>query len=441
MSFHVRICREADRRPSSVLKKNLLICNCIYHLKYLMSREMTLSKFLLYNLTRATKFCRISLSFIGIVSFFVINTSLTKQASQTYKGVQNEFSTLNMRKSKSLLFTMDCLLTGRFDLFTEDCDCTWAYTKSNQCHLVLNKKKNFKCQKICCIGWQATIDLAPTYQPLIPLTRLPRVLVGIASSEKTFNPRILAILQSWARRDSVPKNTNVFFFFGEDVKESILLFFQKNEISIDLVVFLPGIVDDQYPPVRKNMAMLDWLQTFFLEEEKWDWIFKVDDDTLVNWPKIVDHLAQFSPQQQSLYIGSRGFGRPHERNRLGLQKPFCMGGPGYLLSDSLIRELPERAFSVCAEVNSRSGDYRWHSDVIAGLCVYNHTRLGCWDRNADIIQMYDDKKRLFWHDSSQTDSFPPYQNALNLYTLHPFKNPGTMVKLFTQMNSLINTTQ
>ena len=110
-----------------------------------------------------------------------------------------------------------------------------------------------------------------------------------------------------------------------------------------------------------------------------------------------------------------------------------MGGPGYAFSDSLIREFPENAFPVCAEENKNSGDSRWHSDVIAGLCVYKHTRLGCWDRNADIVQMYDNQRRLFWH--SQNGKYPHHLDASNLFTLHPFKEAGSMVKLHSEMMS------
>lgn len=329
-------------------------------------------------------------------------------------------------------FSVENLLTGRLDLFRKECDCTWAYIKnSNKCRLT-PKDERYKCWKTCCYGWQIVSELAPLHRRMMQISPLPRVLVGVASSEKTYNPRILSLIQSWACKDSLPPNVKVFFFFGEDVKESVLVFFQQHGIPLESAAFLSGLVDDEYPPVRKNMAMLKWLQIHILQEEKWDWILKVDDDTLVNWPKLTDFLSKFSPHQQSLYLGSRGFGRPHERNRLGLKKPFCMGGPGYVMSMSLIRKLPENAFPECAA--AYYGESRWHSDVIAGLCVYNHTRLGCWDRNADIVQMYDDSFRFFWHDYGLTDSYPPHEDAVNLYTLHPFKKPGSMISLYTKMS-------
>lgn len=331
----------------------------------------------------------------------------------------------------------ESILTGREELFRSDCNCVWAYQYSQRCDGELSSMSN--CEKVCCAGHSARGQFVWRYREMVAPTRAKalRMLVGVASSGKTMGTRVSSIMRTWGRKDVLPENVRIRFFFGEDAKDEVTSYLKVHGIPQEMAVFLPGMKDDQYPPVRKNMAMLNWLQTHMLRSEgdKWDWVFKVDDDTLVNWERITSLLTEFSPQSQSLYLGQQGIGRPEDFGKLGLMKPFCMGGPGYVMSASLLRNMPEGAFPNCAEDHSQKEDNRWHSDVMAGLCIYEHERLGCWDRNADMmVREMDHEHKYFFHNVDGNMVNP--RHAANMYSLHPFKEIGSMVSLFEKMNDL-----
>jgi len=82
--------------------------------------------------------------------------------------------------------------------------------------------------------------------------------------------------------------------------------------------------------------------------EDWDFLFKCDDDTYVNFPKLVEYLKDFD-KHDVLYIGGPIF-NPF---------PYAQGGAGYVLTRSAIIKSMDRLQEVChnPETNKRAEDY------------------------------------------------------------------------------------
>ena len=262
-----------------------------------------------------------------------------------------------------------------------------------------------------------------THLPLPPPLP-PQIVIAITSSLKSFEVRAKAITRTWG----TPMNLNkhraaVRFFVGEDVKQQILEISDRLGIGHDQVVALPGVVDDEYPPVLKNTAMLTTLHTMLASmSRQYDWVLKVDDDTLVNFQGL-QFLAKFNPLVHKLYLGQQGTGIPADRGKLGIIKPFCMGGPGYVISRAALNVLGPQLIQ-CAQKKMSRKDHSWHSDVIVGLCMEEHVHIGCWDHDASAVVKYRPLKRFFHkYDFLQ---WPLHNELVASATLHPLKNPLDM---------------
>lgn len=268
------------------------------------------------------------------------------------------------------------------------------------------------------------------------------VLVGVISSRKAFSTRVKSIMKTWGESQNVPEGTLLRFFVGmpdegseyvgKPVEDVADLAAQAGITDLSSIVVMDGVVDDEYPPVRKNTAMIATLnsivETFENDTEApstFQWIYKVDDDAYVNFDAMLSFLRTRSYERHSVY-GEQGHGRMEDRDGLraaGLVKPYCTGGPGYIMTRRTVQDTAPR-LSECVRLADASEyrDYLWHSDSVIGLCIYNATGAGCWD-DKDYR-----KHRIFRHNLRKVAVFPESSELSRTIASHPFKDEESMMK-------------
>mmetsp|Transcript_2368 Transcript_2368/g.5425 ORF Transcript_2368/g.5425 Transcript_2368/m.5425 type:complete len:348 (+) Transcript_2368:96-1139(+) len=272
------------------------------------------------------------------------------------------------------------------------------------------------------------------------------IFIAVVSSRETLASRVKYIRQSWAAQRS--PNIVVRYFVGDGIESKLELAQQAGIQDPSDLVIMSGIADNEYPPVYKNTNMLRYaLQTMIqLEKENSTWDFeyfmKVDDDTFVNTPALIAflHIQETlgNTREPSIW-GRRGYGLPEQRQDLrsaGMDRPYCMGGPGYIMTRDVLDTLAT-GVKDCVEVMKKS-DYKavlWHSDVIIGVCATkligtycqgngNGTQGGSEKTNGSFLQITD---------RYQLSNILKYGDILGIVALHPFKNGEQM---FFLQNSL-----
>lgn len=182
------------------------------------------------------------------------------------------------------------------------------------------------------------------------------LFVGIMTAEKFLNSRASGVYNTWGK--TVPGK--VVFFAGNESGDST--------ISLPLVA-LSG-VDDSYPPQRKSLKMLKYMHDNFID--RFEWFMRCDDDIYIRTDKLEQFLRGFDSSEE-LFIGQAGQGLPSERGLLGLGPTdnFCMGGPGIIMSRSVLKKLaPHLEHCLNNLVSS-------HEDVEVGRCVRKHVGVSC----------------------------------------------------------------
>ena len=271
-----------------------------------------------------------------------------------------------------------------------------------------------------------------------------RLLIGVTTSIKSFATRAKAIASTWGNPKALRHfdGINLLFFVGEDALEAVRSdLCARAGIAPEAVVGLPGIRDQEYPPVHKTTAMLQHMAALVggsEEERRYEWVMKVEDDTLVNLRTVTETLARLHapPDQELLYLGQRGYGRRGDRLAMDLKRPFCMGGPGYVLSAAAIARVGPTMRS-CATRMKRQSDVtprHWHSDVIIGKCIYESLDIGCWDEPGPLLAhgflRYNDRYFVQRYEGTE---FPQAAALARAWTIHPLKDPKVMRKMYKDM--------
>jgi hypothetical protein len=271
----------------------------------------------------------------------------------------------------------------------------------------------------------------------------PTVLVGVISSRDNFSSRVNAIVKTWGAPDNIPEGTIIRFFVGSPPEGSELAGKPEQDVTdlaamagikdLSTIIVMDGVIDNEYPPVRKNTAMIEYMNKIveIFENDSdapstFQWIYKVDDDAYVNFDAMLSFLKTRTYERFSVY-GEQGIGRVEDRKglkRVGLKKPYCTGGPGYIMSRTTLQQTAPR-FKECVRYADVSKDkkYLWHSDSVIGLCIYNSTGAGCWDDH----DYY--RHRIFRHNLHKEDPFPSdTTELLQIIATHPFKDEESMMK-------------
>ena len=227
--------------------------------------------------------------------------------------------------------------------------------------------------------------------------------------------RVISILKTWGK--NLPKNIQLAFFVTKSE-------FDEAKRILPDANFMVGDVDaSEYPPVRKNVKMFE---TAYAEKD-FDWILKVDDDTYVNIENL-QTLVYSVRSSTRAFLGSRGYGRPSDKKFLDLEKPFCMGGPGYLLSKSTLAQVIPHFPECINETEKSQFKYKlWHSDVVISKCITKVTKLGCWESNGQSLLKYD----LNMFKQHYTGYDPVYFSV----TYHPLKSMEDMIEYHNHVTS------
>ncbi|MGK3747656.1 MAG: hypothetical protein ACI90V_014520 [Bacillariaceae sp.] len=282
----------------------------------------------------------------------------------------------------------------------------------------------------------------------------PTVLVGVISSRANFGTRVKSIIETWADPYNIPDGILLRFFVGtppednefynKSKKEDIAYLAEISGIKdLSMIVVMDGVVDDEYPPVRKNTAMIENLDKVVGAFESnidapttFQWIYKVDDDAYVNFDGMLSFLRTRNFDNHRVY-GERGEGRKEDREGLkegGLVKPYCTGGPGYIMSRQTVKET---RFKKCVDEfdKSKYREFLWHSDTVIGICIYKFTGASCWD-DSDY-----ETHRIFRHNLNKEDPFIPTAKLVQTVATHPFKDSVSMMKQHSRYVDLASSPQ
>ena len=189
------------------------------------------------------------------------------------------------------------------------------------------------------------------------------VLVGVVTAHRYLDTRARGIYRTW----------------GKDVTLDVLFFTGTSRVSDGAsatelpVVSLAGVDDDQYPPQRKVFAMLRHM--FEHHIDTYDFFMRADDDVYVKSDGLRDLLQSVNPAQD-IYMGSPGFGRERDQDRIRLGRAgvdrYCMGGPGVIFSRSALRRLGPHLNECLSNVV-----VSYNEDVEVGRCVHRVLNVQC----------------------------------------------------------------
>ena len=253
---------------------------------------------------------------------------------------------------------------------------------------------------------------------------------------------------TWGATENIPEGIAIRFFVGEAEKSTGIVSGSEDDLAdlakqagimdTSMIVVMNGVTDNEYPPVRKNAALIENAEKVVSGFENnpedpstFQWIYKVDDDAYVNVPTLVRFTRKRNPEGFHVY-GERGTGRKEDAVGLlkgGLKKAYCTGGPGYILSRSSLQETAAGMSSCVANAEaSEYKDYLWHSDVVIGICVEQQTGQGCWsDGDADY-----NKHRIFRNNFDNEYPFLKDTELVDTIASHPFKDVSSMLKQHTR---------
>jgi hypothetical protein len=270
-------------------------------------------------------------------------------------------------------------------------------------------KKAEKHEMKACLGSKATYTSSNLGWMLMHEKRVhhDKILITIPTCLK-YIQRLETILETWAK--DIPNHIELLFFIAKSEIE------EAKKMLPNAEFIAANISASEYPPVRRNIKMLETVYA----EKNFDWILKVDDDSYVNIGNLQTLTYSFRTSSHA-FLGSRGYGRPLDRYFLDLKKPFCMGGPGYLLRNStLARVIPEFPNCLRDAENHTHKDKVWHSDVVISKCVTKVTKLGCWESDDESLIQYSNNVFKQHYMSAE----PVYDTV----TYHPLKTRDAMVQ-------------
>lgn len=182
------------------------------------------------------------------------------------------------------------------------------------------------------------------------------LFVGVVTSKKLLLTRGVAINNTWGRQ----MGRNIRFFSSEGTRARPRL----------PVVSLPG-TDDTYPPQRKVYRMLKYMYDNYINH--YNWFMRADDDLYVRVDALVEFLSTLDPSTD-LYIGQPGIGKRDDWDRIQLypNEHYCMGGPGVIMSRSLLVKLAPHLEECLSNVV-----VSWNEDLEVGRCIMRRLGVQC----------------------------------------------------------------
>ncbi|XP_067675284.1 chondroitin sulfate synthase 1-like isoform X2 [Haliotis asinina] len=225
------------------------------------------------------------------------------------------------------------------------------------------------------------------------------VFAGVMTTRKYLQTRADTIYKTWGK--DFPGELVFFIGTGEDLNTSLP------------VVVLTNVTDEAYPPQRKSFEMLRYMAKHHGND--FHWFLRLDDDIYVNTNLLKTFLTSVNSSLHE-YMGHPGLGTKKEKGHLGLhgKTPYCLGGPGVILSGPILRQVAPHLS------NCLKNPVTPHEDTELGRCVYKVTGLSCTRQNKFVW--------LFRADTRHTAGewavrMNPHQ-ALKTLSFHPVKHPA-----------------
>ena len=193
------------------------------------------------------------------------------------------------------------------------------------------------------------------------------LFVGVVTSKKFLLTRARAINSTWGGK----LGANIRFFSSDGTSPHKLP-----------VVSLPG-TDDTYPPQKKVYRMLKYMYDHFINE--YNWFMRADDDLYVRVGPLIQFLNTLDPSTD-LYIGQPGIGKADDWERIQLypNEHYCMGGPGVILSRSLLVKLAPHLDECLSNVV-----VSWNEDLEVGRCIMRRLGVQCtWSYEVCVCVCY-----------------------------------------------------
>lgn len=269
------------------------------------------------------------------------------------------------------------------------------------------------------------------------------IIIGVTTSRKEFATRVATLEKTWAKQGGLPDGIAVRYFVGRNEAANMDASADRRALAesariedAGAIHVMPGVKDDEYPPVRKNAAMLKALARMAAASGA-RWVMKSDDDTLVNLAAL-RVLVERHDDGKAVLLGHRGFGRPSDREGLrqaGLSEPYCMGGPGYVMSRTALARLATELDSCVADADAlRPVSVRnnlWHSDTVIGMCL-QRKRVGglkCWSPGGT----YQGMKLFAQNYNKNVKDFVIEGDLAGTVSMHPLKAHQDMVDQFARL--------
>lgn len=137
-----------------------------------------------------------------------------------------------------------------------------------------------------------------------------KILVYILTCSET-QEQADACLNTWIKGIESPHE---YFFYGDSIQSKSMK--NTRDCSPDLGEDRSRLPEKTYKMLKQSLS------------HDWDFLFKCDDDTFVNFTLLKSYLSHFNPNDD-LYIGRKKY-------REGLF--YAQGGSGYILSRSAIQK-------------------------------------------------------------------------------------------------------
>ena len=191
------------------------------------------------------------------------------------------------------------------------------------------------------------------------LYRYKPLFIGVMTSANYLDTRAKGLNETWA--SELPGD--VEYFVGNSKS------FQNKTNQLPIRV-LREVIDIEYPPQKKVMAMLKYMYKNYIDE--YQWFMRADDDVYVRIDKLKGYLQSLDSFGDTV-IGQGGTGKRREVHKLGLMKHecYCLGGPGVIMSRSVLRKIGPNLDRCLSEVVSN------HEDVELGRCIRKYAGISC----------------------------------------------------------------
>ncbi|KAL9954156.1 hypothetical protein ACROYT_G041657 [Oculina patagonica] len=219
----------------------------------------------------------------------------------------------------------------------------------------------------------------------------------------------------------------VFDTWGRNVSGKLMFFSSSGETTLEApVVSLPGVDDSQYPPLKKSLMMVKYMYDHHIDG--YEWFMRADDDVYVRNDKLLRFLRSLN-SSDDIHLGHAGIGKKEEREMLNLSpgENYCMGGPGVILSQSVLRKVGPH-LEHCLQTAPK---LHMHEDIELGKCIRRYAGVSCtWSHEMNT---------LFFHQYTGNGSM--FRGDLNTktineaITLHPIKQPAYMYRLHSHFMS------